>query len=255
MERREFPILEYDPSEIAIIEPKKVFQENKLSDYCVLTWFQQTINLMEQSGIVKKHIKLDTTAIVQWIYEYNYKGNKIALINPNVGGPISAMCFETAIARGYKKFIAVGGAGVLEPKLKVGKIVIIDSAIRDEGTSYHYLPASREIKVNQKILKIMEKELITRKIDHVVGKTWTTDAIFRETPEKIKIRKQENALIVEMEAASLISIAQFRDISLGYLICCGDDVSGEEWDVRKEVDRKPIQERMIDLACDLVLKL
>ena len=92
-------------------------------------------------------------------------------------------------------------------------------------------------------------------VDHILGKTWTTDAFFRETPNKIKARKSEGAICVEMEASALMAVAQFRKVQLGFILAAGDDVSGLTWDQRLQTKNVSFPERFFWLAADICLTL
>ena len=109
---------------------------------------------------------------------------------------------------------------------------MVDGAIRDEGFSYQYIPASRVIYTNPEITDKIREYLDENGISYLRGLTWTTDAIFRETADRISRRKEEGAKIVEMEQAGCIAVAQFRGFAYGALIYGGDDLSGEEWSGR-----------------------
>ena len=70
----------------------------------------------------------------------------------------------------------------------------------------------------------IQNNLDAKQIKYICGKTWTTDAFYRETPKKIEKRRREGAIIVEMEAAALFAVAGFRNVQLGYLLAGSDDV-------------------------------
>jgi purine-nucleoside phosphorylase len=101
----------------------------------------------------------------------------------------------------------------------------------------------------------METGLTARGIPFITGKTWTTDAPYRETPAMIHARVEEGCLTVEMEAASLLAVAQYRHVKLGQLLYAGDDLSGEHWDNRNWQSRKEIRESLFWLAADICLTL
>jgi uridine phosphorylase len=94
-----------------------------------------------------------------------------------------------------------------------------------------------------------------RELPYLVGKTWTTDAPYRETANKILKRKEEGCLTVEMESAALIAVAQFRNVVFGQALYGGDDLSGIEWDNRQWQSRKDIRESLFWLCADACLKL
>jgi uridine phosphorylase len=133
---------------------------------------------------------------------------------------------------GCRKFIACGGAGVLDGDIADGHIIVPTTAIRDEGTSYHYLPPCREVGANKEAVAAIEKVLQAHRCEYILSKTWTTDAIYRETAAKVLHRKAEGCTTVEMEAAAFFAVAQFRSVQFGQLLYGGDDVSRSEWDSR-----------------------
>ena len=92
-------------------------------------------------------------------------------------------------------------------------------------------------------------------LDYLVTKAWTTDAFYRETPERVARRRAEGCLIVEMEAAALFAVAQFRGVPLGYILYGGDDVSAETWDRREWTENQNIREQLVDLAAEACLCL
>jgi uridine phosphorylase len=108
------------------------------------------------------------------------------------------------IAFGAKKFIACGGSGVLNREIAVGHVVVPDIAVRDEGTSYHYLPAAREVAASSEGVAAIVATLEKHTVPYIVGKTWTTDGFYRETSARIARRKAEGCITVEMEAAAFL---------------------------------------------------
>jgi uridine phosphorylase len=157
---------------------------------------------------------------------------------------------EGVIAHGVKVIVACGGAGAVDPALPLGQIVVPTAAIRDEGTSYHYLPPSREVAANPRGVEILHELLESQGTPHVLGKTWTTDAIFRETRSKIAARRAEGAIVVEMETAALFAVGEFRDVLVAQLLYAGDNVGGETWDHRDWGMQKSTRKSLFFLACE-----
>jgi uridine phosphorylase len=148
-----------------------------------------------------------------------------------------------------------GGGGALRSDLTLGKFIVVKDAIRDEGLSYHYYAPSRIIEANQIVYHHIEFELNKRHIPHILGRVWTTDAFFRETKSIIELRKNEGALIVEMEQAGMIAVANYRGVSYGAIIYAGDDVSSDVWDSRGWQNRDDIRYHLVELCRDIVLSL
>ena len=128
-------------------------------------------------------------------------------------------------------------------------------AVRDEGTSYHYLPPGREVEASSAAVAAIEQTLKARGVDYLLGKTWTTDAPYRETPAKVQLRRAEGCLTVEMEAATFFAVAQFRGVQFGQLLYGGDDVSSEEWDARDWNRKTSVREALFWLAVESCLGL
>ena len=100
----------------------------------------------------------------------------VAVVHPGVGAPLAAAFLEELIPRGGRAFVACGGAGVLVPELAVGHVMVPTTAVRDEGTSYHYLPASRTVDPSPVAQAAILDVLRERDVPFVEGATWTTDA-------------------------------------------------------------------------------
>ena len=126
--------------------------------------------------------------------------------------------------------------------------------MRDEGTSYHYLPPSREVAADPACVAVVETILQRHGQDYVAGKTWTTDAFFRETPARIRRRRDEGCIVVEMEAAAFFAVAQFRGVRFAQLLYAGDDLSGSEWDARNWTTHS-VRETLFWLAAETCLAL
>lgn len=189
------------------------------------------------------------------LYEIEYSGRRLAFFHPGVGAPLASGLLEEVIAVGCRQFIAVVGCGVLEKDVEIGRLIVVDSAIRDEGVSYHYLPPAREIRAQVEVVSEIEKVLLEGQVPYLLGKTWTTDAPYRETREQIRKRRNEGCIAVEMEAAGLMAVSQFRGVGYGQILYAGDDLSGETWDHRRWQSRAEIRYQLFWLAADVCLNL
>jgi len=257
MQSQNYPILEFDPTRKAIIEPnEQVTAIDSIPQHCVITFFREVLENLHEQGdatIITTHRWADAD---RHLYAIDFDGQRFAAINPGVGAALACGILEEVIARGCRKFIACGGCGVLDRQIEVGGLIIPTVAIRDEGTSYHYLPPGREVQPSLEAVSVIEEVLSNHKILYRLGKTWTTDAPYRETPEKVNRRRAENCIAVEMEAAGFFAVAQFRDVKFGQILYGGDDVSGEdEWDHRGWHHQYEVRERLFWLAAEACLKL
>ena len=248
------PILEFDDSQRALIEPGDHFEKIAPCKICVLTFFQDVIDQELQEGNLTLFYKLKSTAGIHPIYLTSTLNRQVAVVHPMLGGPYAAGILEELIALGFTTFIACGGAGSLIEENEVGQIIIVDEAIRQERTSYHYLPPSRSVLLHPLGVHSIETVLKKENISCHVGKTWTTDAIYRETKNTIHKRKQEGCLTVEMECASFAAVAQFRGVYFGQMLYCGDDVSRQVWNSRGWITRKEIRRSIYEWSKQAVIE-
>lgn len=255
MKKQAFPILEFDPEREAIIEPGKLIDRMDVPEHCVICFFADVIQFLVEMQDARV-LAISKSEMGQHpLYEIDYRGKRMAFFHPGVGAPIAAALLEEAIARGCTKFIACGGAGVLEKEIAVGHLMLPVSAIRDEGTSYHYLPPSREVEADPNGLRAIETVLERHGTDYVRMKTWTTDAFYRETPKKTAAYLAEGCLAVDMEAAAFFAVAQFRNVNFGQILYGGDAVIPEAWDGRTWTTRADIRQNLFWLAAEAVFEL
>lgn len=255
LEKKQYPILEFDFCKSSYIEPSEIIEPIDIPECCVITFFRDVIEIKNNSGELKQIAVLRSETMDIPIYETIHDSKRVALVLSFVGGAGAAALLEELIAFGCKKFIVCGGAGVLQKDIAVGNLVIPISAVRDEGTSYHYLAPSREVECNHHAVQVIENELIKEGIKHIKAKTWTTDAFYRETREKVALRKSEGCVMVEMEAAAFFAVADFRNVILGQILYGGDDLSGEKWDNRSWNTREEIRKNLVKLSMRICLEL
>jgi phosphorylase pnp/udp family protein len=191
------------------------------------------------------------------IYRIVVKGTPIALFNAPVGASACVAILEDLIAFGMKKLVLFGTCGVLDETIKETSIIVPQMAIRDEGTSYHYLPASDEIEVNVGLHDFLTSFLTDKGISHTVGKVWTTDGIYRETAEKLYKRKKAGAICVDMECSAVAALANFRKISICHFFYAADHLSEEAWDMRNLANHADLDEKdkVANLAIQIALAL
>ena len=257
--KKEFPILEYDHNRAAVIMPGNLYKPVEHDGCAVLCFFWEVLRDLLAAG----RLEIVATDPSEWgpvnTYLLLHKNRKLLVLHPGVGAPFAAGSLETLIARGSKRIIACGGAGVLKKEIARGHLVVPNSAVRDEGTSYHYLPAAREIDINRAALRAITDTLDNHHCPYLTGKTWTTDGIFRETPAKVAHRRDEGCITVEMECAAFAAVAQFRGVAFGQILYGGDDVSSEQWDSRdwenNIVAHTSVREKLFWLAVEAALAI
>ena len=245
-----YPILEFDPERTAVIEPRRTITPMPLPELAIACFFKEVVE-----GVVQRDRLIPRTTLrgemgEHPVYEVAYREQRIAMFHPGVGAPVAAGLLEAVIAHGAKVIVVCGGAGALDPAIPLGQVIVPTAALRDEGTSYHYLPPSREVAANPLGLAILRELLESQDIPYLSGKTWTTDAVFRETRPKIQARRAEGAIVVEMEAAALFAVGEFRNVIVAQLLYAGDNVGGEAWDHREWATQRGLRKNLFYLACE-----
>lgn len=248
--KHDYPILEFDPARQAIIEPSQIAPPAQIPEHCVLCFFNDEVNKLRQQNRITKIKKLKSEIGAHIVYRLDLEGRQVALLHPGVGAPLAAALFEEVISLGCRKFIACGAAGVLDSRFAVGHLLVPTAAVRDEGTSYHYLPPAREAAASPAALSAVKATLEQKGLAHTLTKTWTTDAIYRETPQRIQRRKAEGCLAVEMEAAALFAVAQFRGVTIAQFLYAGDDISGDTWQTRGWTRHAELRQELIWIAAE-----
>lgn len=137
------------------------------------------------------------------MWEWEEDGQQYGIIGNAVGASFAVLVAEQLFVSGCRLLISIASAGQIADLGAPPYHILIERALRDEGTSYHYLPASDFVDLDADLLQSAERSLLgtTHRIHR--GATWTTDAPFRETAETIEQRRRQGLLAVEMEAAAL----------------------------------------------------
>lgn len=250
MKKETFPILEYDDDKNAVIRPTHMFKPIDIATRCVICNFGEAMETILEEFPHRLVTYFEAEIIRLPVYELDYKGEKIALAGAYVGAPGAAVQMEVLTALGCRKYIACGGCGVLQKEIAVGHLIIPTAAVRDEGTSYHYVEPSREITADERVVKVIENTLVRHDVPYIKAKTWTTDAFYRETPAKIQQRIREHCVTVDMEASAYLAVSQYNKVEFGQILYAGDNLSGTEWDRRGWDSQTAIREHVLRMALD-----
>ncbi len=251
--KNDFPILEFDTEKTAKLNPAALVDKKFDTNRMIITFFPEVINKLIENDEIKSYYKVggeNPFTIYRFVNEPD-----VLIVLGQVGSPSCGGNLDLFYAFGITKVIFCGGGGVLDRNIKVGQLLVVDGAIRDEGFSYHYVEPSRYIYTDKKVTDKIAARLEKYNIPYLRGLTWTTDALFRETPDKVEQRKSEGAKIVEMEQAGCIAVAQFRGFDYGAIIYGGDDVASEEWNHRGWNTREGIRFNLVMLCRELVKEI
>lgn len=139
--------------------------------------------------------------------------------------------------------------------MTLGTILVAEDAIRDEGTSFHYLPAARLAQAHPDAVAVLGQTLTSAGLPFTRGRTWTTNAIYRETRTRVDRRVEEGALAVEMEASALFAVANYCGVAIGQLLYAGDTLAQETWDDREWTAVPDHRRRLFTIALTAAVEL
>lgn len=236
---------EFDDNSEAVINPGDVIEKIPMIPRVAVTCFSEI--LFNRILSISKHRvigRLSNTNGKKEIYEIEYRDKKFVFFMMGVGAPLAVMDMEDVHMMGVEKFVVFGNCGVLDKKIDDCMIIIPNRALRDEGVSFHYQRASRDILLNRKYVDLFREVLRENEVSFVEGTTWTTDAFYRETKSRVNRRRDEGAITVEMEAASLQAVADFRRIDFNIFFYAGDNLDNSLWDKRSLSGDVKIEKKM-----------
>lgn len=249
---------EFDPSDKAIIDPDMIvarqddFPEVTISCFSKHL-FQSVLSLFDTEQIGEIH----SAAGLNPVYKVMYRGKPFALFQSYVGEPLCVSQYEDLMAMGSKRLILLGNCGVLDKSIEDCGIIIPTCAIRDEGTSYHYSGSSDMIAVNKKYREKFKAILTECGYPYIEGITWTTDAPYRETRDKVNRRKGQGAICVEMECAGMQAVCDFRGTEFFQFFYAGDNLDHSSWEPRSISGESRLDDKtkIMMLAFELGLKI
>lgn len=154
------------------------------------------------------HISNDWPCYHTELCTFMLGGTTVGIIGCAVGAPFAVLVAEELFASGCQLLISITSAGQITPAGKLPYFVVIDRALRDEGTSYHYAKPSEYSEAKPDLVTVVTDAIKAKGVNVVIGSSWTTDAPFRETEEAIAAARSKGILAVEMEAAALYAFAR-----------------------------------------------
>ncbi len=247
---------DFDKNKLAVINAFDIIKAiDGFPKIAVSCFARVTFNRLVQE---LKGVKIASIGVANMeipIYKVTYKGLDVALFMSYVGAAGCVAVIEDVFAMGVEKLIIFGTCGVLDSSIEDCSVIIPNKAIRDEGTSFHYAPSSDEIAVNPKYTDTFTQILDKHKLKYNIGKVWTTDGVYRETHDKVKVRKSQGCICVDMECSAVAALAQFREKDIFHFFYAADNLDGENWEERSLSNgANPLEkDRIATLAMELAL--
>ena len=191
---------------------QKAMVDVEVPPVCIFDPDGDLVRRLRQSGTAKPfgewpcyHTELDT---------FELGGHRVGIVGRVVGASFAVLVAEELFASGCQLLVSLTSAGQITPSGPPPYFVVIDRALRDEGTSYHYVPPSEFAEADPHLVGMAAAALVKIGPHSVVGASWTTDAPFRETAEAIEAARGKGILAVEMEAAALYSFASAASVRI-----------------------------------------
>lgn len=157
------------------------------------------------------------------------RGSCFTLAGPALGAPLAAMVMEVLVAFGAQQVIGFGPCGSLARALRIGDVLIPDQAFSDEGTSAHYPMPRRKCTPSLAVIQALKQMWSSRHTPYTRGKVWTTDAPFRETPEKMAAFTAKGAIAVDMELSAFFQVGRFYRMETGAVLVVSDELFSSCW--------------------------
>ena len=193
----------FDNATKPLLTPEALYgTREKKSDVCIITFSYKAVQWALEHLRCEQIAKIGSTGYRYPIYRTEWMGKKICFHMTMISAAAAAACLEEArCLTGAQKYILFGSSGTLDRSRTDGKLMVPTAAYRDEGVSYHYVPAADYIEMKhwETVAAFFEKQGVS----YITGKTWTTDGLYRETAGNAEKRRQEGCISVEMEAAAL----------------------------------------------------
>ncbi len=220
----------FDKDRLGIINPEIVNEKSphKLRA-CIINFSYKIMDALLENDLVDLIDGESVSTVAERFPIYRFKGTDIGIVRTSIGAPMTAgMIEEIGYIFSCERFVLFGSGGGLDKTIPPSKLIVPTHAYRDEGMSYHYAPPSDyiEIKNSGKVAEI----LIKLGVDFVTGKTWTTDAFYRETKRNMEMRKSEGCIIVEMEVSACQAVCDFRGYELYPFLYRADNLDCTNWD-------------------------
>lgn len=216
------------PADNAIINPTKWKGSPDIGPFAIMVSNGgDLVLLLKQMGMDENN---HTRLMMSKVYKDDDRLSNTAVVGPFTGAPYAVILLETLIAWGAKKILFFGWCGAISPGVKIGDIIVPTSAFIDEGTSGHYQENEEfRAQASTYITEEIKTAIKQKGLPFHEGSVWTTDAIYRETREKVGYYQEKNALAVEMELSALFTVGQFRNVEIGAILVVSDELSTFEW--------------------------
>ena len=221
---------------IKAVKSERQLPDTAVPDVCVLEFDGDLTDWLVDHQIAKRW---PTWACFHTtMFAFDVDERPCGIVARTIGGPYAVLVAEQLAASGARLVVGLTSAGGVRPDLPIPSLVVATSAVRDEGTSYHYLSPQRTVEAPSSVVRYLHEELVQLRIPVTTGRLWTTDAPYRETRQQIDGHAADGVLAVEMQAASLFAFAAARRIPVAVVahVTNAIDHAGKPFDKGSDVE-------------------
>ena len=215
---------------VAAVRRGRGLDDGQVPPLCVLEFDGDLTDKLIERGLVRECDSWPCFHTRMWLWPAEEP--RCGIVARTIGGPYAVLVAEQLAVCGAQVVVGLASAGRVSRQLPLPSVVVADEAIRDEGTSYHYLPPARRVKGAGWVADALENALPEVGLAVRRGLVWTTDAPYRETPSQLSAHAGEGALAVEMQAASLFAFGRRQEFPVGLVahVTNAADHDGEDFD-------------------------
>ena len=215
------------PNSTPIIQPKRTRGCPELGPLALMVSTQADLKMIQKQASL---VKAGRAPLMSHLYVGTDSDFPVSVAGPMMGAPYAVAMMETLIAWGARSFLFFGWCGAISPEVGIGDIIVPTGSIIDEGTSRHYgMDTGRTSPAAREAVKQIEDILTGQELSFRKDIVWSTDAPFRETPEKVADAHRQGAIAVEMETSALFTAGRHRQVSVGAVLAISDDLSSLTW--------------------------
>ena len=240
----------YDENRTAILNPWNVYQPAAGFPETIIITFGTAILQLAQELYDCQPVEIPETGGGLRVYRFedltgtdtapeacgtavgSAAAKSVGICRVPMGAPMTVAYMEECIALGAKNFVVFGSCGTLDRNIPAGHLIVPEAAYRDEGTSYHYLPAGAgdyiEVETADRTAEIID----AMGLPVLKTRIWTTDGLYRETRRNMEARRSEGCQVVDMECSAVMTLAKYRDVKAYQFVYAEDNLDGIDWDPR-----------------------
>jgi len=244
-DKHNFPLLSHPLDAESVFTPQALIEAVRAEKGMISVTVPEVCVLEFDGDLTDQLVR--SNAVERWktwacfhtpMFALEVDGRQCGIVPRAIGGPFAVLVAEQLLASGAKVIVGLTSAGRVSKRLPIPSLVIATGAIRDEGTSYHYLPPANSVEARMNLIPSLLAELGPLGLPVHRGMVWTTDAPYRETAQEIKMYAEQGVLAVEMQAASLFALAVMRNATIGVVAHVSNaiDHTGEPFDKGPETD-------------------